>query len=101
MCLEKVTHLFDYNGDNIENGSIGDASIGNISCLFLRRVKALPGEKDTIRVIQSQNDTVWSKDIARRALSLTGCGVLASYSTEMDRPPHLKDEDHVKSTFIW
>lgn len=49
MCLEKVTHLFDYNGDNIENGSIGDASIGNISCLFLRRVNALPGEKDTIR----------------------------------------------------
>ena len=49
MCLEKVTHLFDYNGDNIENGSIGDASIGNISCLFLGRVKALPGEKDTIR----------------------------------------------------
>ena len=41
---------------------------------------------------------VWSKDIAPRALSLTGRGVLASYLTEMGMPSHLENEDHVKST---
>ena len=43
--LRKITHIFDYDDDSTEDEDTGDAPIGNISHLFLRRVKA-PGEND-------------------------------------------------------
>lgn len=92
--LRKSSHLFDYyNGDNIRNGSIGDVSIETYP-VSSEKSQRFQGRNDT----PNKNDTVWSKAYnARRACLLT-VRSLASYSTEMDRPPHLKDEDHVKKT---